>query len=147
MLESKVEGVKFGRRASACLPRPRRCSSYTVGCMRSDWLRGWEDFLHLSGWQAARHASPDCCISQSVRPQFLASKCLDKHHRNNKKIYWCQSAHKMVVFFLPQCCWQLSLLLGSGIIRSFCFWSKSAKTARLHGWGKGEKKHWTHGFW
>lgn len=46
---------------------------------------------------------------------------------------------------LPQCCWQLSLLLGSCIIRSVCLLSRSAKTARLHGWRR--EKHWTHRFW
>lgn len=56
-------------------------------------------FLHLSGWQAARQASPACCISQSVRPQFLASKCLDKHHRNNKKDLLMSISTQNVFFF------------------------------------------------
>lgn len=57
------------------------------------------------------------------------------------------SISTQIIYFrwgLPQCCWQLSLLLESCIIRSFCLLSKSAKTARLHGWGR--ENHWTHGF-
>lgn len=97
---SKVRSVKVGHTASACLPRFLWHSSYTIGCARSDWLRGWLCFFQPGGWQAERRISPDCCISQSVRPQFLASVCLDEHHRNNKKMQGRQSSPKMF-FFSP----------------------------------------------
>lgn len=141
MLESKVGCVKVGHTASACLPRFHRRSSYTVGCARSDWLRGWLCFFQPGGWQAERHISPDCCISQSVRPQFLASVCLDEHHRNNKKIQGCQSSHKMFFFFffLSQFCWQPSLHLDSCIIRGFCLVS-NAETEDRQGCTGGKKK-------
>lgn len=75
------------------------------------------------GWQAERRISPDCCISQSVRPRFLASACLDEHHRNNKKtrdvnhVPKCVCLLVVVVFSSPS--WQQRLRLISCIIRGF----------------------------
>ena len=98
MLGSEVWSVKVGHTASACLPRFHWHSSYTIGCARNDWLRGWLCIFQPGGWQAERRISPDCCISQSVRPQFLASVCLDEHHRNNKTMRGRQSPPKMCLF-------------------------------------------------
>lgn len=82
---------------------------------------------------------------------------LNKHHRENEKYMSISTQICSFLFIgvcvfgwvggggLPRCCWQLSLLLGFCIIRRFCLLSKSAKTARLHGWGR--ETHWTHGFW
>lgn len=145
MLESKVWSVKVGHKASACLPRFLWHPSYTIGCARSDWLRGWLCFFQPGGWQAERRISPDCCISQSVRPQFLATVRLDEHHRNNKKMQGCQSSAKMCLFgwwsfFFSPCFVGSSLsifLLVS--LEAFAFWAmlrrKTGDTARV-------KKNW-----
>lgn len=142
MLESKVGRVKVGHAASACLPRFHRHSSYTIGCASSDWLRGWLCFFQPGGWQAVRHISPDCCISQSVRPQFLASVCLDEHHRNNKKDPGMSIiAQNVFLFFFPsQFCWQSSLHLDSCIIRGFCLVSSVETEDRQGCMGEKKKK-------
>lgn len=147
MPESKVWSVKVGHTASACLPRFLWHSSYTIGCVRSDWLRGWLCVFQPGGWQAEMRISPDCCISQSVRPQFLASVCLDEHHRNNKKMQGCQSSTKMCLFscwciFFHPFCWQQSLRLVSCIIRGFCLLSNAEMEDR-RGWlGKKTRGSW-----
>lgn len=144
MLESKVWSVKVGLTASACLPRFRWHSSYTIGCARDDWLRTWLCFIQPGGWQAERRISPDCCISQSVRPQFLAWVRLDELHRNDKKMQGCQSSPKMCLFS----CWSVSSLslspcfVGSSLsilyllsLEAFAFWAmlrwKAGETARV----------------
>lgn len=140
MLESKVWSVKVGHKASACLLRFLWHPSYNIGCARSDWLRGWLCFFQPGGWQAERRISPDCCISQSVRPQFLATVRLDEHHRNNKKMQGCQSSAKMCLFgwwsfFSPY-------FVGSSLsifllvsLEAFAFWAmlrwKTGKAARV----------------
>lgn len=127
MLESKVWSVKAGHTASPCLLHFLWHSSYTIGCVSSDWLRGWLCFFQPGGWQAERRISPDCCISQSVRPQFLASVCLDEHHRNNKKMQGCQSLPKMCLFS----CWSIffTRFVGNSLsilylvsLEAFAFW-------------------------
>lgn len=141
MLESKVWSVKVGHKASACLPRFLWHPSYNIGCARSDWLRGWLCFFQPGGWQAERRISPDCCISQSVRPQFLATVRLDEHHRNNKKMQGCQSSAKMCLFgwwsfFFSLFCWQQSLHLPSCVIRGFCLLSNAEMEDRRGCTGK-----------
>lgn len=100
MPESKVWSVKVGRTASACLsaclPRFLWHSSYTIGCARMiDWEVDYASSSQVVGRQQ-RRISPDCCISQSVRPHFLALVCLDEHHKNNKKMQRRQSSPKMI---------------------------------------------------
>lgn len=75
----------------------------------------------LAGRQAQSHISPDCCISQSVRPHFfpcffffsgVEARKLgpdEKHHRNNKKMQGCQSSAAIFFFF----CFFFPLLLPS----------------------------------
>lgn len=69
------------------------------------------------------HISPDCCISQSVRPHILASVCLEEYHRNNKEIQECQSTHKSVGFF--QFDWYSLLHLEYCVVRGFRFLSNA----------------------
>lgn len=113
------------QRTSASLSTDHWHPAYTIGCARSDWLRGWLCFFQPGGWQAdIKHISPDCCISQSVRPQLLASVRLDEHHRNNKKdpgmSIITQNAPPTT---LSQFGWQPCFHLESGIIRGFCLLS------------------------
>lgn len=141
MLESRVWSVKVGHTASACLPCFLWHSSYTIGCVRNDWLRGWLCCFQPGGWQAERRISPDCCISQSVRPQFLASACLDEHHRNNKKMQGCQSSTKMCLFscwspFFPCFVGSTRSILYVVSLEAFAFWAMPRWEADEDAWVK-----------
>lgn len=117
---------------------PRRSAAWGA----IDWEVDYDSFGQVVGRQRDTHHLA-AASAKVWGHAFLASVCLDKHHRNNKKTQCCQSPNVGGGFLLllSQCCWQLSLHLGSCIIRSFILLSKSAKTARLHGWGRRKKKN------
>lgn len=86
MRQSKVWDVRVGHPAIACLPRFLWHSSYTIVCVRNDWLRAWLCFFParwLAGWEL--HITRLLHQPKCEATVFLASLRLDEHHRNNKK--------------------------------------------------------------
>lgn len=115
--------------------------------LHEEWLTERLIMLPSARWLAGSKTRIIWLLHQPKCEATVSDICVSEQTSQEKWKDPYVSISTQIIYFrwgLPQCCWQLSLLLESCIIRSFCLLSKSAKTARLHGWGR--ENHWTHGF-